>query len=249
MLRRSKEDTMRKGKNLGWRPAVAMRVGEEAFKLASDHRAELESRLSAGLIDGLGADVALLRGTTVGAAAASAEKRSATLTQGEAAHRGRDLVVAIRSVVRGAEPDDKAFQKAFGVGEAAVTRKILSVDSALEMILRAAETYPERTRALGILPEDLDEVRRVRGALHAAGDTQGAKVLSAKVATTLRYEAQARVQAAVRRLVGAAPLAFRGQPQVARLFRDLIPGHKAATEEGTTIAPRPQEGSTRASVA
>ncbi len=240
---------MRKSKNLGWRIGVAIRVGEAAFKLATDHRAALDARLPAGSIDGLGADVALLRGNGAGAKAARAERRSATLTQNEASERGQELAVAIRAAVRGGEPDDKAFQKAFGVGERVSARKVASVDAALETVLRAADAFPERTRAVGVLPEDVDEVRRVREALHAADASVGARMVSSKVATSDRDEAQRRVQQAVRRIVGAAALAFRGSPEVARLFADLIPSRGVETMEEKLTAPRPQEGSTRTSAA
>ena len=225
---------MRKPRKMAWALWIAVRVGEAAWKLAMDHRASLDARLPAGLIDGLGADVASLRGASAGAKAARAVKRSATLSQDEAARIGHDLAVAVRTTVRRAEPDDAAFRKAFGVGVRIEPKKVSSIEAALRTILEAAQADPEGTRATGILPEDIDEVRRVSEALSTADSTQGAKSVSSKVATKDRDEAQRRVQKAVWRIVGTTELAFRGEPQVAKLFADLIPSHLAAKEEPTT---------------
>ncbi len=227
---------MRQAKSLAWALWVAIRVGETAWKLAVEHRAGLDPRLPAGMIDGLGADVASLKDAGSGAQVARVGKRTATLTQGEAKRAGHDLALAIRSAVRRGEPDDEAFQKAFGVGVTVVAAKVSSVDSALSAILKAAEADAERTRGVGILPEDLDEVRRVKEALTSAESTQEGQTVSAKMATSARDEAQRRVQKAVWRVVGAAGLAFRGQLAIAKLFADVIPGH-LPEEQAPTSAP------------
>lgn len=237
---------MRKGRYLNWRIGVAIRVGEAAFQLAADHRTELDARLPAGLIDGLGADVATLRGTSAGAKAARAGKRSATLTQNDAAREGNELAMSIRTAVRNGEPSDRAFQKAFGVGERVSSHKVASVEAALETILRAAEANPERTRAVGIFPEDLDEVRRVRAALSTADASQEVRTVSSKVATSDRDEAQRRVQRSVKRIVGAAAVAFRGRPELARLFADLIPSRGTQDEDAPAS---PSSGSADTKVA
>ena len=237
---------MRQGRKLSWRVGVALRVAEAAYRLATDHRAALDPRLPAGVIEGLGADMAALRGTSAGAKAARAGKRSATITQHEAGRRGYELAMAIRAAVRGGEPDDKALQKAFGVGDQVHARKVTSVEAAIETILRGAEADPERARGVGVLPEDIEEARRVREALSTADASQEGKAVSSKVATSNRDEAQRRVQQAVRRIVGAAALAFRGQPDLARLFADLIPSRGGKLEKGAPAAPSDAAADTKA---
>lgn len=219
-----------------WLVDVAVRVGEAALKLSMDHRAVLDSRLPAGTIDRLGADLAVLRDMAAGASVARATKSSATLTQKEACRAGLHLVAAIRSAVRDARPADKALHKAFGVGVRVKDKKVSSVEAALQTILDAAAREPEAAAEVGLRPEDVEEVRLAKAALGAADTSQEVKKVSAKAATSDRDGAHLRVEALVRRIIGASRLAFRGQPAVARMFADLVPASRGSAPAARATA-------------
>lgn len=167
-----------------------------------DRRAVLDSRLPAGTIDRLGADLAVLRDMAAGASVARATKSSATLTQKDACRAGLRLVVSIRSAVRDARPADKALHKAFGVGVRVKEKKVSSVEAALG----------------------------------AADTSQEGKKVSAKTAMSDRNGTHLRVEAMVRRIIGASRLAFRDRPALARMFADLVPASRGSAPAPATRA-------------
>ena len=87
------------------------------------------------------------------------------------------------------------------------------MEAALQTIFDAATREPQAAAEVGLRPEDLEEVRLAREALGAADSSQEGKKVSAKAATADRDGTHLRVEAAVRRIIGASRLAFRASPQ------------------------------------
>ncbi|MBI4580354.1 MAG: hypothetical protein HY718_11670 [Planctomycetes bacterium] len=122
-----------------WDPGVALRTGVAAHKLAIDHRARLEPRLTAAVIDGLGVDVATLRMATAETPAVRSDKEGATVTQDQAVADGAELVAAVRTAATRSPNADAALRKSLGVGT-----KVQSTVPSVEAALTAIVAHPGR---------------------------------------------------------------------------------------------------------
>ncbi len=219
---------MAKTKKAIWTVDEAITTGSTTYKLALAHRADLEPRLEAGLIDHLAEDVASLRGDSRGTAVAQTEKSEATADKGAVAAAGFKLAHFIRESVKRNHPSDKALQKAFGVGARTMVEKPSTVATALNGILQAAQNHPDQFKAAGLLPADLVKVKDALTGLDAKVETQSDKKLTSKQATAAKLAVHLRVEAAVGKVLAAAGMAFIEQPEKLKLFEELLPGHAAA---------------------
>ncbi len=220
-----------------WDPGIALRAGVAAHKLAVDHRKKLEDRLDAGVIDGLGIDVATLRAATAETPAVHLDKEASTVTQDDAVVEGALLVAAVRTAATRSHNADATLRKSLGVGTK-VQSTVSSVEAALQAIIDTGVSMPKQVRAIGVLSDDLKEAAMLLASLGTADDTQERKKVSSKVSTKDRNAAHLRVEAAVDEIVAKAALAFRKKKDkgVAKLFADLIPGSaptKPAKATGT----------------
>lgn len=206
-----------------WKLDVAIRAGREAHTLGVAHRIDLEPRLEAGALDHLDADVVELEAEQSGVAVAQADKTSATAHKGDSAEEGFSVSSSMRDAIRRNHLGDEEILKAFGLKAKVVKEKPSTIVSSLQTLLSGAQAHPEALRAAGVLPSDLDAAKSAVAALTAAGTTQATKKLTAKQATAQRAETQRRVESAVSKLIGAAGLAFRGQPAKLQPFEALVP--------------------------
>ncbi len=206
-----------------WKPGVTLRTGIAAHKIALEFREAIEGRLSEGLIDGLGADLGVLRGTTSGVPSARASKKSLTKKQDESAAAGARLVIALRTSVREKLSEDEPAKQAFGVGERFDENVVSSVLGALKTIKDAAEKDTTRSRKGGILPKDLAKLEARITGLGGDDDVQEVSKVTSMEATAARNDAQKRVQAAVGEISVAGGVEFEDDEKVAKRFRKLIP--------------------------
>ncbi len=215
-----------------WDAGVAQRAGLKAAALAVPHREVLDKRLEPGVIDGLVADNDAFRDAKSSTPAARSDKEGATLTQNQAAQKGADLVILMRTSARLVKPNDKALHKKLGVGKKVDPGKVSSVEGALETILKANVKNATRMRHAGILPEDIERATTYKDALSGADKDQEGKKVFSKGTTSTRDEIQMRVEAAVGKIAGVAGLAFIDNKALAKQFAALIPGKGEKTDEG-----------------
>lgn len=157
-------------------------AGEQIVALAETHRATIERRLAAGLIEKTKAAVAELRDGTGEKTSAQADKRSSTVTQNEAMAKGAAVVSRVRRLIRTGAPSDKALWRAFGVGKE-VTQSVKAVTNALAALVDAFAKHEAKATATGVLADDVTEAQTWLTALTAADQTQEGKKVSAKAAT------------------------------------------------------------------
>jgi hypothetical protein len=226
-----------KAKKTEWSAETAITTGSNTYKLASQHRADLEPRLEAGLIDHLAEDVATLRGDARGTVVAKVEKTASTSDKGAEAAKAAVLVGAIRKTVKENHADDKAMQKTFGVGTKVVVEKHSTVTKALGLIVAAAANHPDQFRAAGLLPADLERVKAALLSLDTKVETQSEKKLTAKQATAAKLAVHLRVEQAFGKIQAAAGMAFLDQPEKLKLFEELVPGHASAKPAAKPAAP------------
>jgi hypothetical protein len=233
------ESTMSESETLKWKTEETIRCGLAVHELAVTHREELEPRVGAATIDGLGTDVAELRNDAAGAVSSRADRRSSTLDQNEALRTGAAVVAAVRSAIRHVHPADKALQGEFGVGVAVNDRSVPSVAAGLQIVLDASARHPDETRAAGILDADIEKAQNARAGLATADATQEGRKLGAREATARRRATQLRVQKGIDRILAAATLAFVDRPSLLAKFTSLVPSRprrapKDPTATGTT---------------
>ena len=202
--------------------SAAFSIHEEALKLQT----ELESRLDAGILDGLLSDTNELRNDGAVALSKRADRKAATMTQAAALALGTATVVAMRTAIRRAFPDDKPLHRELAVGRKVSPHAVGSVVAGLRTVLDAVAANPEKTRAAGILPQDIEDAQRALAALLAADQAQDQHSVSAKEAMARRTATQLRVEAAIGKVLAAAAVAFRKRPDVLARFESLVPSHE-----------------------
>jgi hypothetical protein len=121
-------------------------------------------------------------------------------------------------------------------------RALISIAAQLRTVLDAAARHPDAAAAAGILADDLAAAQAGLAALTSTDDTQERSRLVAKQATFTRVAAQRRVEAAVDRILSAAVVAFREQPESLERFVSLLPSrpkHKPrpAPDAATGLTP------------
>lgn len=213
-------------KSPGNLPAIDTSVGEQAYALAIEHRAQLDPRLPPGTIDGLGADLRTLGASSTPQPAASAEPSPQAPTLAEALAVAANLVTAIHATVLGAKAKP-AVRKAYGAASKAVDTDVKRVLAAAEKIAAQATGNPSEALALGILPADITALRAAESdlaaaeaAAHGNGGQAGATKKEKSTAATRMLDATARI-------AGAGALAFAQNAAVRAQFAALSPKKKS----------------------
>jgi hypothetical protein len=217
-----------------WSVAEGIRTGIGMFELSSGYADILNPRLDAGRIEGLGADVGVLRGDNQKSLSALLEKNSSTEAQDKMIGTGCWLVSSVREAIRRRYARDPEMKDLFGIGHPVNQKSVEAVARAMQGIIDGADKKPEAVREAGILPADIDEIRAVRMALVSADTDQEGKKLSAKDATAKRVATQLRVEEAVDRIYGAAKMAFRDQPEILAKFEAVLPKSPKASKSKKT---------------
>ncbi len=213
-----------------WAPGDVSRVGRAALSLATKNKASIEPRLSAGLLDGLVADLDVFDGKQSAATLAKESLREATRGQNAAGEAASSFLGLARSAITrsGANATVRA---AFGLSLRPNPGKVQSVITALDAFEAGAARAPDVVRAAGILTADLDKLRALRGALAASDANQEATKLTRKLPLLDRKQTQVRIEKAVDAIINAGAMAFADEPAVVALFRALVPARPAAKKK------------------
>lgn len=206
-----------------WEQGLDYTIGLKAFELAGKYKKALEPRIPSGLIEGLKEDVDKLGAMGGENPKATARVKGFTGSQKDALIAAFKWCLVIREALkRGKAPD--AVKKAAGVGALFPNRRVSVGVAAVNAIVETYDRFPEEFRVCGVLPDDMNEGRSLLVTLQSADAGQEAEKLNKKSATAARNALRMRIEAAVDRIIGAAGMAFLGQPDVLKLFTDLIPG-------------------------
>ncbi len=217
-----------------WAPGDVSRVGRGALELANKHKATIEARLPAGLLDGLTADLDTFDGKQSAASLAKESLREATRNQDDTARRALDFLTLTRGALTRAAPKDDA-RAAFGLSLRPTTNKLQTIITALDAFIDGATRHPEVTRAASLLSADIDKLRAHRAALSLADAAQEATKVTRKLPVADRKQAQLRIEKAVDTIINAGSLGFADKPEIVALFRALVPS-KASPRKKTVPA-------------
>jgi len=207
--------------------------GLAAHALATEHAARVTPRLTAGLVDGLAADLTVHGALVPGALSARQEKKGATATVATIAGGAAARIASIRSAITHAGLS-AGSRKAWGVGQKVQARVVSSVIAAATVIASRASTAPEEARAAGILAADLAGLAAAATALGGADLTQENSKRTAKTATAARNIAGRRILDATRRIATAGQLEFHDDADIGAEFTALL---SAGTKQ--KAAPKP----------
>ena len=206
-----------------WEQGDDYTVGLKAYELAAKYKKALEPRIPSGLIEGLKEDLDKLGAMGEENPKATARVKGFTGSQKDALNAAFNWCLVIREALkRGKAPE--AVKKAAGVGALFPNRRVSVGVAAVNAIVETYDRFPEEFRGCGILPDDMNVGRSLLGALQSADAGQEAEKLNKKSTTAARNALRMRVEGAVDRIIGAAGMAFIAQPDVLKLFTDLIPG-------------------------
>ena len=145
-----------------------------------------------------------------------------TGSQNEALKAAAKWCLALRDALKkGRAPE--AVKKAAGVGMIFPNRGVSVAVASLNAVLETYERFPDVYRTCGVLPDDWTEGRSRLAALQSADAEQEGEKTKKKETTQGRIVLRLRIEGTVDRIIGAAGIAFKDQPDVLKLFTDLIP--------------------------
>ena len=219
-----REVTMAKLERPKWDQSQDYAVGLEALELAKKYKKALETRIPSGLLEGLREDI-----NTLGAMGEEKKKTVArvkgfTGTQAEALKAGINWCSLVREALKRGRAKEEV-KKAAGVGMVFSRGSVPAVTAALNAIIETYDRFADVFRDCGVLPDDIVAGKSLLAALQLADVEQEAEKIKKKETTQSRNALRLRIENAVDRVVGAAGMAFAGQPDVLKLFTDLIPGN------------------------
>lgn len=201
-------------------------AGQAAYALAVPHRAALDPRLPAGMIDTLGADLETL-GVVLPAApgpAGTPAPAPAAPSLPVAVEKLFNQVSAIHEAVAGAKATP-AVRKAYGAGSKAQGKEVKPLLAAADKIVTEATASPSEALALGILPADVAALTQAVADVNAAEASAAAAGTKGPTAKE-RRAAETRMHEATARIAGAGALAFAQDAATRAKFEALKPKKK-----------------------
>ena len=205
----------------------AYRSGEQLSELLKKDRPRIEPRVGAGIIDGMFADMPVLRESTLDARDARRAKKTATLGQDAAALSLFARVMAARVALKRGKLDKEVLARA-GVGKSITVKVVASVLDGARAILEAYAAFPDLLRSVGVLPSDIEQIRTLAASLETVDAAQEHTKVTSKEKTATRNAALKRVKDAISIIVGAAGLQFVDDPGRLALYEAILPSKKSA---------------------
>ena len=204
-------------------------IGQAALKaqaLAEKYKAEIGSRLSADFhtafasdIDGLGAAVPAAINSKGGAVQLTAAQRSAL-------EGGHQLVMGIRTTVKGHTGDEDVLL-AYGVGARMSKYVVKDVTASLQKILDRVADHPDEATAFEIVDEDVKALVLALNAIKDADKLQEAARAAAPQTTKERNATARRLLDGIKKIAGAGMRAFAGKDATAYASFEALVSKKA----------------------
>lgn len=208
----------------------AIAAGEQIVALAETHRAAIERRLAAGLIEKTRAAVAELRDGAGAKSSTRNEQVSSTVTQNQALAKGSAVIARVRRLVRTGAPSDKALWRAFGVGRQ-ITESVKAVSAGLVALIDGFAKHEAKATAAGVLADDITEAQAYLTALTAADQTQEGKKTNARAAAARAKLIREQLSRDLRHIVSVAVVSL--PPSVGAQFESAVPKQRGTRGKTT----------------
>lgn len=197
-------------------------TANRAVELATTYKDPLTERLPAGAIEGLAADSVSFSELVSKATRSTIDLASSTASQNELAEKGRDFISGARMAISRSDADENQKKK-FGIGLQVNKKQLSTVIAGLDALVDGYDAHTEFARLAGMLESDREKAIAYREAITKADSAQEKKKERRKLTTAERDALAVRIEKAVDKIIGAGSLHFYDQPEIAQLFRDLIP--------------------------
>ncbi len=127
--------------------------------------------------------------------------------------------------------DDKGTRDTFGLNLTVNARSLVSVTSALEVFMNAANDHADKIAAAGITAEDVAKLKQYQDSIEHREQGQEGKKLSAKASTAARNVLQVEIEKAMVKVVNAAAMVYEDRPEVVALFKSTLPKTKRSSRK------------------
>jgi len=210
-------------------------LGLKAHGLATQHQAAIGARLSPGFLTALADDLAAL--VAAGPQVITTRHGSVQLTaaQNQALLAGYKLVKALRTTVKGHEPE-KDVRLAYGIGTKVNTGIVKDVTAALQTILDRVTAYPEEALSFGIVNEDISALNAAIAAIAQADQEQEQARAQAPQTTAQRNVTARRILAGIKKVAGAGMRAFADDPTLYGSFEALAGKSRGRGKKANTTS-------------
>jgi hypothetical protein len=222
-----------------WELGDAIKAAQKTIKVMEKYGKELESRLPAGITEGLKNDLATLKGSKVARPAFIKTVGAKTKSERAWAKDGADLLSGLRHALKVCPQSTPEVLKAVGVGSQVNRGKTSSVAESLTAMLDAAKRYVDVFRAAGILDGDLAEARAILDNLLSADEAQQSAIDTKTEMTAQKDDAQLRIEQAVATIAATGAIHFRKQAAKRAAFDKLLPKSKTRGGNGAGAPPAP----------
>jgi hypothetical protein len=204
----------------------------------------LEPRLDAGNIDGLGADIDLLSSSGADRKAGKTTQKGKTGKKRDLGEEGKEMVMSIRDSAKRTRGISQGTRTALGVGESIDPKSTKTVVAGIKACLTAFKEDPDLAAKIGLLPEDIEDIKTILAGLDTAEASQVETIGSNKDKTFDRNAVQMRIEAAVDMIAARGRLAFRNDKDLQARFDALVStkGSSNGNKDEPPPAPSPPSG-------
>lgn len=195
-------------------------MGERAFALATEFRAQLDPRLPPALIEHLKANLEALGASLPQPVSDTVPTAPPPVSLAEALTTTANLVAGIHESVRVAKPTPTT-RKAYGVKSKPIDKEVKGMLAAAATIVARATQDPSEALAFGILPADIAALQAASEELAAADGRARTRGGAALATGKAKQTALARMLDATARIAAAGMLAFAQNATVRVRFEAL----------------------------
>lgn len=212
-------------------------IGLKAYSLALTYQPVIDARLP-GTIAALAADLDALQNAVPDALQTRHEAILATAEQNEIARQGHAQVQALRQTIRKSGAS-RTIQRAYGVGQVTLPRRVHQVKAALQQIVERALAAPQEAAGFGLTPADVSEMAAFITQLAGADMAQEKKRADAPLSTKERNKIANRVVQTAALIAGTGMRAFVQNPAELADFKALMASTRKPRRAKAKQSPAP----------
>ncbi len=205
-----------------WNDAQTLGAAKPLAELLETYEARLAPRLPQGFRSTYRELLSQFETAAAGKPVVLTQQKSATEQLASAIRDAIRDAGAIRNAVRNST-DDKAVHRLFGIGARTGSGTLGNALSAFDAVIEAMEARSNDLHLFGLTPADLDAAKASRKNLIDIDLAQEGQKGKKTGATQSKLSLQKQLITATRRLIGAAEIEFRAEPEILARFRAPVP--------------------------
>lgn len=211
-----------KSKRPSWSDSETTFVVNAFGELGVEYESRLAPRLPAGFIAEYRALATQYQSAVAGKPVRLSQQKSSTVALATAISEAVRDAGAIRNAVRQGT-SDKAIHRLFGVGQDSNGKTVNKALASWDVVIEAMEARSNDLHLFGITSDDLAQAKASRQRIIDIDLEQEAAKGKKLSASASKLALHHRLIAMSRRLLGAAEIEFRAEPEILARFRSPIP--------------------------